>query len=324
VKKSFSKIVVIGTSMGGVEALRQLAFQLPPSLNAPILVVQHTSPAGPSRLPFLLTNAGQIPAEHARDKARIEPGRIYVAPPDHHLETSDGKVRIHRGPKVNMTRPAIDNLFRSAARDYGENVIGVLLTGSLSDGVVGMSDIKQRGGITIVQDPRDALCPDLPLNALRSLKVDHTAPLKHIPQLLEQLVNGHEKKQKSRARQVAEVPMNHNKKGELDFDWICPECHGPLKELRDGEIASFRCRVGHEYSTENLFQAHSENMERALWAATQILEERAQLLRGLGSRLQGGKSKQNFEAKALKAEQHARELRRTIEKLDQLEAAEEG
>jgi len=302
--------------MGGVETLRQLAFQLPPELNAPVLVVLHTSPGGPGMLPALLASSGQLPAQHARDKEKIEPGRIYVAPPDHHLETQDGHLRINRGPKVNMTRPAIDNLFESAARDYGHNAIGVLLTGALSDGVLGLSRIKEHGGTAIVQEPADAACPVLPKAALAQVKVDYTAPLKQMALLLMQLVDG-EQQRKPTPVENLDTTVNR-KRIEVQFDWICPECHGPLKEIHDGSVPRFRCRVGHEYTTDTLLQAHGDSMERALWTAAQVLEERAELLKRVCQRMpdEARSSKQEFQEKAAKFIEHAAEIKRILENMD--------
>ena len=140
-------IVVIGASRGGVEALKGIVAALPPSLQSALLIVLHISPTHASLLPDVLSRAGPLPAEHGRNGTRIERGRIYVAPPDHHMTVGPiGFIRLDQGPKENHTRPAADPLFRSAASVYGPRVIGIILTGGGSDGTQGLIAIEQAGG----------------------------------------------------------------------------------------------------------------------------------------------------------------------------------
>ena len=162
------RIVVIGASSGGIEALRHLVGGLPADFPAPICVVLHTSPQSPGLLGRILANAGSLPAATATTGMPIRAGQIYVAPPDHHLLVEPGGLCLGRGPKENRFRPAIDPLFRSAAQVYGPGTVGMILTGNLDDGSAGLRTIKQLGGIAIVQDPRDALFPAMPTNALRT------------------------------------------------------------------------------------------------------------------------------------------------------------
>ncbi len=150
-------IVVIGASAGGMEALQKLAATLPLDLAASLFVVWHLSPGARTILPAVLSKAGKLPASMPKDGDRIERGRIYVAPNDHHMLLEDGYIRVARGPKENRFRPAIDPLFRSAAYVYGTRVVGVVLTGALDDGTAGLWTIKLRGGTAIVQDPAEAL-----------------------------------------------------------------------------------------------------------------------------------------------------------------------
>jgi two-component system chemotaxis response regulator CheB len=131
-------IIVIGASVGGIEALRAIAGGLPKDLPAAVFVVLHTSPEAPGILADILDRAGALPASFAADGERLLPGRIYVAPPDKHLVVEPNRVRLTRGPKENRFRPAVDPLFRSAAQVYGPRVIGVILTGYLDDGTAGL------------------------------------------------------------------------------------------------------------------------------------------------------------------------------------------
>lgn len=181
-------IIVIGCSVGGVEALQRLVSGLPEHFHAAIFVVLHLAPQSTSVLPDILMRAGSLPAFHPKDGDTIRPGRIYVAPPDYHLVIENGKVRVSHGPRENRHRPAVDPLFRSAARSYGPRVIGVVLTGSLDDGTAGILAIKKRGGIAIVQEPAEAFCGDMPRSAMDAAPVDYVAPIDRIPELLQQLV----------------------------------------------------------------------------------------------------------------------------------------
>ena len=180
-------IIVIGASAGGVEAIKDLVQNLPPDLPAAIFVVLHLSPDARSLLPEIINRRSTLQAVQAKNGQAFLPGRIYVAPPDYHMELSDGAVgtiELNRGPRVNSTRPAIDLLFQSAARSYGRRVIGVLLTGYLADGSIGMAVIKSRGGIAVVQDPNEALASSMPLSAIARAKVDYILPIKEIPEKL--------------------------------------------------------------------------------------------------------------------------------------------
>src|SRR5579871_6655948 len=128
------RIIVVGASAGGVEALSRVVKTLPPHLPAAIFVVLHISPEGHSVLPEILTRAGRLPAQHAQDGDEVLPGTIYVAPPDHHLLIKPGRMRVSRGPRENNARPAVDPLFRTASQSYGPWVVGVILSGGLDDG----------------------------------------------------------------------------------------------------------------------------------------------------------------------------------------------
>src|SRR5688572_11515702 len=181
-------IVVIGASAGGMEALQKLVARLPADLPAALFVVWHLSPGLKSILPSVLNRAGPLRALHPEDGDRIEPGRIYVAPNDHHMLLEKGYIRVTKGPKENRFRPAIDPLFRSAAYVYGPRTIGVVMTGALDDGTAGLWTVKLRGGTAIVQEPADALIRSMPLSALEHTAADHRLPAADIGELLGRLV----------------------------------------------------------------------------------------------------------------------------------------
>src|SRR5215218_4372253 len=168
-------IVVVGASAGGVEALMQLVAGLPAELPASVFVVLHTAPTSESVLPEILSRSGALPASAARDGERHERGHIYVAPPDSHMLLADGRIRLTRGPRENGHRPAVDPLFRSAARAHGPLCVGVIVSGTLDDGTAGLRFLKGRGGAALVQDPADALYPGMPSSAIANVEVDGVA-----------------------------------------------------------------------------------------------------------------------------------------------------
>lgn len=283
-------IVVIGCSVGGVEALQEVVRNLPKNFPAALFVVMHLAPQSTSVLPRILERAGPLPARHPQDGEPIRMGHIYVAPPDKHLLIERDRIHLTSGPKENRHRPAIDPLFRTAARWYGARVIGVILTGSLDDGTVGLLAVKKRGGTAIVEDPESAFCSDMPRNAMETVEVDYVEPLERIPGLLAELVpqpvtagNGLPKaSQIEKESKFAEVDMSavedENRPG-TPSQFACPECGGVLWEMNDDKMLRFRCRVGHAYTANNLHVEQTEAVESALWAAMRALEEGASLAR---------------------------------------------
>lgn len=177
-------IIVIGASAGGLEALTILVHTFPPDLPAAIFVVIHIPPHSPSVIPGILNRSGPLVATHPHDGAIIEHRHIYVAPPDHHLLVEPGRIRVTHGPKAKQYRPAIDSLFLSASQAYGPRVVGVILSGALHDGTDGLLAVKHRGGITVVQDPAEALFPSMPKYALEHAEIDYCLPLSGIGALL--------------------------------------------------------------------------------------------------------------------------------------------
>ncbi|WP_090189372.1 MULTISPECIES: chemotaxis protein CheB [unclassified Duganella] len=185
-------VVVVGASTGGVEALRQLVAGLPSGFPAAVLIVMHIG-TNNTILPSLLARTSILPVRQAREGDLVEAGRILVAPPDLHLsirrEGEAYRVVLARIAKENHTRPAIDPLFRSAAAVVGERAIGVILTGALDDGTAGLAAIKACGGLVVVQDPDEALAPDMPISAIDNVEVDHVVRLAEMPPLLQRLID---------------------------------------------------------------------------------------------------------------------------------------
>jgi two-component system, chemotaxis family, protein-glutamate methylesterase/glutaminase len=302
-------IVVVGASAGGVEALRTLAERLPPELPAAVFVVLHVLPSGTSVLAEILDRSSPLSAVAASDGDPIERGRIYVAPPDHHMLIERDRVRLTRGPRENGHRPAADPLFRSAARAYGRRVVGVVLSGALDDGTAGLKLITQAGGEALVQDPADALYPSMPQSAIDNDSPARVVPIREMADAIctvldEPLDPEDEPMQHPPSPDDTDRSDNDPTDGTLT-PFTCPDCGGALWEHDEHAFLRFKCHVGHAYSPESLEAGHAQTVEMALWAALRNLQERAELFRRL-SRRGGG---ERFLKKAEDADAHADVLR---------------
>ena len=184
-------IIVIGASLGGFEALRQVLEESSGRLDAALLVVLHTSPKSPRYLADMLSHCTRMKVSYGEHGRLIECGNVYVAPPDHLMTVmQQGYLRLDQGPKVQFSRPAAVPLFCSAAELYGPRVIGVVLTGGGSDGTAGLRKIKASGGVGVVQDPEEARAPEMPQNALIGASPDFKVPLSELAALLVRLQRG--------------------------------------------------------------------------------------------------------------------------------------
>lgn len=244
-------VVVVGTSAGGVQALKALAAGMPANYGGSIFVVIHTAPDSPGLLPQILERGGPLPARYPDDGEAIEPGHIYLAPPDQHLVIRPGHLHLSRGPRENASRPSVNPLFRSAARSYGPRVVGVILTGTLDDGTAGLIAVEEAGGVTIVQDPDDADFRDMPESALAFVDADHVLPLAEIPRCvvsLSQRPVTRDAVMEPTEPRVEDIELPENQATGL----ACPECHGALWQVQEGDLIEYRCRIGHLYSPESL------------------------------------------------------------------------
>lgn len=320
-----NKVIVIGASTGGLSALKQIFAALPADLPAAVFAVLHIGP-GESILPRLLGSVSSLPVVHATDGAQVEAGKVFIAPPDHHLLLEDGHMRLSRTARENHVRPAIDPLFRSAALAYRRNVVGVVLTGNLDDGTVGLQAVKAYGGTAVVQDPADAQAPSMPLSASRYVDTDYSVPLAEIAPTLVSLARNpvgsgtalHEDK----AIEVETLAALNGCNNEEALDKIgirstqtCPDCGGTIWTIGDSSPPRFRCHTGHAYTAESMLYAQDDFTEQALWAAIRSLHERHTLLKRLadGAKEHGhAKQAEEYEASAKTAAEHAEVLRQMI------------
>lgn len=282
-------VVAVGASAGGVEALTTFAAGLPEDLPYAVLVVLHMPPNAPSVLGHIIDRAGPLPAVSATSGAELEAGHIYVGVPNRHLMVWNQRLYLSEGPTENMNRPAVNALFRSVAVGYGPRAIGLVMSGVLDDGVLGLSAIRSQGGTTVAQTPGDALFPAMPQNAIRAGIVQHQASAADVGALLVKLADRdiEERDMEPDARIELENRIAMGSKFSADFDsdalgppsgYTCPDCNGSLAHLEEG---GFRCRVGHAWTAEALLEARDHEVENALWIAVRSLQEKAKLSRRL-------------------------------------------
>jgi two-component system chemotaxis response regulator CheB len=284
-------LVVVGASAGGVEALRALVGGLPADLPAAVLVVLHVPREGHSALPHILSRCTALPAVHAADGQLLEPGHIYVAPADHHLLVLDGRARLSRGPMENGHRPAVDPLFRSAARAAGGRTVAVVLSGSRDDGTAGAAAVVQHGGHVLVQDPDDALYPSMPRSVLEYVTVEGRHPASALGAAVAKAVAGvlapNPARELPPVDELLALETSMANLEDLTTEQMpghpsglaCPTCHGGLFELPGEPAPRYRCWVGHAWSPESLLDEQASAFEGALWMALRSLEEKAALAR---------------------------------------------
>lgn len=316
------RVIVVGASAGGVASLKETLCQLPSDLAAAVFVVLHIPPFQASSLPKILTGCSGLEAIHPTDGTKVRAGKIYVAPPDHHLLVEGDHMGVKKGPKENRFRPSIDALFRSAAYSYRERVIGVVLSGALDDGTSGLWSIKRLGGVAIVQEPSDAMFLSMPKNALAFVDVDHRLPARAIGELLVSLVGGTagetvpaERETQTGMGKEVEIAADDGafQKGIMELGeltpFTCPECHGVLVKIAEGKMSRFRCHTGHAYTDSALLEAVMESTGEMLWQVMRSLEEAVMVLDHMARDLEGAGDPDRakpFFAKARELEKRSR------------------
>ncbi|MGY3035409.1 two-component system chemotaxis response regulator CheB [Bradyrhizobium sp. USDA 4354] len=317
-------IIVIGGSAGATAPLKQILSRLPAGLPAAVFVVLHIPAQGIGILSTVASSAGPLPVRQAENGMKIEPGHVYLGAPDHHLLLAGDRVVLGRGPRENMVRPAIDALFRSAALYHGPRVIGVLLSGLLSDGAAGLNAIKRCGGMAVVQDPADAISDEMPRRAMEATTVDLCVPGATMGDVLSELV---------REPAGAALPIPPEIRLEVEIAagervgsdnlsavadpvaLTCPACGGVLSEVKDARPMRFRCQVGHGFTADALAKEQEGRVDEALRVALRIIEERAELVQRMaadGRRSGRAAVAEMYEARSREYREYADMIRRIV------------
>lgn len=317
-------IIVIGGSSGATAPLKTILGALPPDLPAAVFVVLHIPARSLGILTTVAAAAGSLPVHAAVDGMKITPGNVYLGVPDRHLIIVDGHIRLGRGPRENMARPAIDPLFRSAAAAYGPRVIGVVLSGLLNDGASGLEAIKRCGGLALVQDPAEAIADEMPLSALQAVTADLSVPSTRIGDVLSELV---------REPAGPALPVPPDIRLEVDIAAgervdsgvlrrfadpaavTCPHCHGVLSKVRGANPLRFRCQVGHAMTADVLAKEQENAVDEALRVALRVIEERAELVERMAEdgRNAGRRSvAEMYAERAIEYRRYADTLRRAV------------
>ncbi len=284
-------VIVVGSSAGGVEALARLLSGLPSDLLAAVFVVQQTPGHSPSVLAQMLNQRSKIPVAIPNDGETIFPGHVYLAPPNQHLLVKRGSICLGNGPKENRSRPAVDVLFRTAAHAYGSHVIGVVLSGVLNDGTSGLMSIKTHGGMSVVQDPDEAVFDGMPRSAIALTKVDHILKAEEIGPLLGKLIasgigkegGAGDMPESREQRDVGEFggPGINNVAPYPPSALTCPACGGAVWQFQEDSLTLFKCHTGHSYTAELMLEEQSEAVDSAAWSLLRSISENIELRRRL-------------------------------------------
>jgi len=280
--RQYRDIIVIGGSAGALDAMLDIAGAFSEEFPGNIFLVSHLG-ANRSHLPELLTSAGSLPARHPEDGEPIQAGMIYIAPPDRHMMVESGRIRLSRGPRQHFTRPAIDPLFRSAAELFGPRVIGVVLSGTGTDGTAGLETIQRAGGTTVIQQPRDALYPEMPQSAAAALQIDQVCTRAELPKLLRRLST------ETVAMKAPPVTSTNIDELERPAALTCPECGGALREVTGTAAKQYRCHTGHSFGAEEVLDGQTEEVDYALGVALRVLNERIELCRQMAEHARAGR-----------------------------------
>lgn len=320
------RVIFIGASAGGIDALKKLARALPADFPCPLLVVLHIG-RHESILPDILAKSGPLSASRARQGDRLRPGHFHVAPPDRHmLVCPEGHIALSAGPKENHARPAIDPMFRSAALGFGRRAIAVVMSGWGEDGTAGLQAVKQFGGCAVVQDPASAQTSQMPESAMRYVAIDHCVAADGMAALLTRMA--HEPLEEKPAMEDLSLQHEHqlfllrgDPKAHLSAigspaPYACPDCGGGLWSIALSAPPRFRCHAGHAYTLTSLQGSQAQKTDATLWAAFSGLQEQAMLLRAMAeASLAGGDPAEaaRLEVRAAEIDRQAGQLRFTLE-----------
>ncbi|WP_170304263.1 chemotaxis protein CheB [Duganella radicis] len=291
-----NRVIVVGTSAGGLHALGALLGYLPADLPAAILLVMHIGSRF-SVLPEVLQRHSALPVAFAQDRQELVAGTVVVAPPDRHLlvmrEGAALRAVLSCAAKENHTRPAIDPLFRTVAEAADGRAVGVILSGYLDDGVAGLQAIKACGGVAVAQDPAEAAAPDMPRNAVSNVALDLCAPLQEIAAALTRYA-----RTPPPAAGAHEIPSWLRTENRIVADggdlkalqqiaspsnYACPACGGVLFEMTQRRPTRYRCHTGHAFSALSLLLEQQTVIEESLRSAVRALHEKESLAEQLAA-----------------------------------------
>jgi two-component system, chemotaxis family, protein-glutamate methylesterase/glutaminase len=318
-------IIVIGASAGGIPAVKKLVSGFDRTMDASFFVVQHIArDSNAQSIIDIFQKQTSLVCHVAVHGMPIEPGHLYLAPPDHHLVLNDKQIVVTPGAHENKYRPSIDVLFRSAAVVFRNKVIGIILTGMLEDGTSGMSAIRRCGGICMVQDPNDAQFLSMPQSVLNNIEVDYRADLAEIPGKVEEILNmplppevAVPKELQIEAditkRMMSNIEDLKNMADRSDF--VCPECGGGLWAVKNDPAHRYRCYTGHVYSEKILQESQREKLEESVWVSIRMLEEKANLLKVMNARPEPNPRSINYKRRIDETEGHVARLKTLLKDL---------
>jgi len=286
-------VIVVGASAGGWKALEEFVSYMPEHSNVSVFIILHISGKAISKvLADRLQTHTSFTCAVAEDGLKIQSNHIYVAAANAHMLLKAETITLGCGPTESRWRPSIDVLFRSAAAIWTNRVIGIVMTGMLSDGVAGMDAIKKCGGICIVQDPNEAEFPDMPLAVLDQVSVDFNVSLSEmwavissivvIPPLRNHIPPLEVVAEAEIAERTATSIKNVKELGEKSL-FSCPDCGGGLWQVRNSSISRYRCHIGHSYNETELATKQTQSIEATLWVALRMMEERYVLLQKMAT-----------------------------------------
>lgn len=316
------RIVVVGASAGGFDALCDLAGQFPADFPAAVFFVLHIPPDFDAKgFVAALQRRSKLTIALAENGAKIRAGCVYVAPPGAHMLVKGSKVLVTKGAAENRYRPAIDPLFRSAAVSHGSRVVGVVLTGMLDDGTAGLDAVARCCGVTVVQEPSDAAFPAMPESALDQVSVDHRVTLANLGALLEKLVRLRPSRRKRASDDIlteaviAERVVSDVHAVDVLGDQVpynCPACGGVLWEMAQPKVHRYRCHVGHAFTGDALLATQSEKIEETLWITLRMLEERRNLAHAISKKAGSPAAIRLANARAKEADVHIARIREIL------------